>query len=152
MERVIAVIKEMHRTLGYRLLDEITASVQDIGLAAALEYIKMNGCRNAHVEGIALVADEGAMDLLPVIDSRTKKCIKNDKYIIIGTFKLGDKITSLRVTDFTGKVMDIEVSQLVVLEDKGFCNAKVQNVGEKRGIKPLDLPWPVLRWTPDKYA
>lgn len=152
MERVIAVIKEMHRTLGFRLLDEISASVQDLGLATALEYIKMNGCRNAHVEGVALVADEGAMDMLPVIDSRTKKCIKNDKYIIIGTFKQGDKITSLRVTDFTGKVMDIEVSQLVVLEDKGFCNAKVQNVGEKRGIKPLDLPWPVLKWTPDRYA
>lgn len=150
MVRVIAVIKERHRTLGYRLLDEITATVQDMGLASALEYIKEHGCRNAHVSGVALVADEGTIDMLPVIDSHTKKCIKNDKNIIVGTFKQGDRITSIRVTDYTGSIMDIEVKQLLMLEDKGYCNAKIQNVGEKRSIKPLDLPWPVLRWSPAK--
>jgi len=150
VERVIAVIKEGHRTIGYRLLDEITATVQDLGLVSALEYIKENGCRNAHVEGVALVAEEGSMDMLPLIDSRTKKCIKNDKNIIIGTFKQGDRVTSIRVTDYTGSIMDIEVGQLMMLEEKGYCNAKVQNVGEKRAIKPLDLPWPVLRWSSSK--
>jgi hypothetical protein len=148
--RVIAVIKEGHRTLGYRLLDEITATVQDMGFASTLEYINEHGCRNAHVEGLALVADEGSMDMLPVIESRTKKCIKNDKNIIVGTFKQGDKIISIRVTDYTGSIMDIEVRQLMMLEEKGYCNAKVQNVGEKRAIKPLDLPWPVLRWSSSK--
>lgn len=150
MVRVIAIIKERHRTLGYRLLDEITATVQDMGLASALEYIKEHGCRNAHVQGVALVADEGTIDMLPVIDSHSKKCIKNDKNIIVGTIKEGDRITSVRVTDYTGSISDIEVKQLVMLEDKGFCNAKIQNVGEKKAIKPLDLPWPVLRWTPSK--
>ena len=150
MIRVIAVIKERHRTLGYRLLDEITATVQDMGLASALEYIKEHGCRNAHVSGVALVADEGAIDMLPIIDSHTKKCIKNDKYIIVGTYKEGDRITSIRVTDYTGTIMDIEARQLMMLEDKGYCNAKIQNVGEKRAIKPLDMPWPVLRWKPVK--
>ncbi len=150
MVRVIAVIKEGHRTLGYRLLDENTATVQDLGLASALEYIKEHGCRNAHVEGIALMADEGSIDILPVIESRTKKCIKNDKYIIVGTFKQGDKITTIRVTDYTGSIMDAEVRQLLMLEEKGYCNAKVQNVGEKRAIKPLDLPWPILRWSASK--
>ena len=128
MVRVIAVIKEGHRTLGYRILDENTATVQDVGLASAMENIKEHGCRNAHVEGIALVADEGSMEMLPVIDSRTKKCIKNDKNIIVGTFKQGDRITSIRVTDHTGSIMDIEVRQLMMLEEKGYCNAKVQNV------------------------
>lgn len=148
--RVIAIIKERHRTLGYRLLDEISATMQDMGLASTLEYIKEHGCRNAHASGVALVADEGTIDMLPVIDAQTKKCIKNDKYIIVGTYKEGDRITSIRVTDYTGTIMDIDVKQLLMLEDKGYCNAKIQNVGEKRAIKPLDLPWPVLRWSPVK--
>ncbi|AGA68516.1 hypothetical protein Desdi_0997 [Desulfitobacterium dichloroeliminans LMG P-21439] len=150
MIRVIAVIKERHRTLGYRLLDEITSTVQDMGAAGAFEYIKEHGCRNAHFKGVALTADEGTIEMLPIIDSHTKSCIKNDKYIIVGTFKEGDRITSIRVTDYTGSISDIEVKQLMMLEDKGFCNARVQNVGEKKAIKPLDLPWPVLKWSPGK--
>ncbi|HHY27475.1 MAG TPA: hypothetical protein GX523_12185 [Desulfitobacterium dehalogenans] len=150
MVRVIAIIKERHRTMGCRILDEVTATVQDMGLASTLEYIREHSCRNAHASGVALVADEGTIDMLPVIDSHTKKCIKNDKYIIVGTFKEGDRITSIRVTDYTGTIMDIDVKQLLMLEDKGYCNAKIKNVGDKRSIKPLDLPWPVLRWSPGK--
>ena len=152
MIRVIAILKDRNRTLGYRLLDEITSTVQDMGTASALDFIKEHGCRNAHVSGIALVADEGSIDMLPVVDAHTKKCIKNDKYIIIGTFKQGDRITSVRVTDYTGMIMDVDVRQIFTLEDKGLMNARIQNVGEKRSVKPLDLPWPVLRWIPDKEA
>ncbi len=149
MIRLIAVIKDGSRVLGYRFLDENTTAVQDLGTKSAIEYVREHGCRNAHAEGIALVADEGTIDMLPVIDARSKKCIKNDKYIIVGTFKEGGRITSIRVTDYTGFIMDVETTRLPLLEDKGYCNAKIVPAGEKNAIKPLDLPWPVLRWIPE---
>lgn len=150
MVRVIAIIKDGSRVLGYRFLDENNANVLDFGTKDAIKYVNEHGCRNAHVEGIALVADEGTMDMLPVIDARSKTCIKNDKYIIVGTFKEGGRITSIRVTDYSGYIMDVETVRLPLLEDKGYVNAKIVPAGEKNAIRPLDLPWPVLSWKPSE--
>lgn len=121
----------------YRFMDMQTGSYMDFPLGYMLtQNLSLYAGRYfvpTKVDYPILELYDGSHYNLPLVNSRTGECIKNDKVIVLSELVKNGQLTGYVLTDYAGGFMTTSVEEALSYEGVGYWNATVV----KGRLKPL---------------